>query len=204
MAGLTTLALLALSAADTAGKYVDQRRGAGAAVRQGDYEGDILDQNAGLAQQQAADSLARGREAEGRQRAQGRQLAGAQRAAFAASGVEIDSGSAADVMANDHALDELDAMTIRNNAAREAWGYQVQSNDYRRQADLARMSGRETASSLRSQSVSTLLTGAGSLASIYASAPKRITRGGTIPTVPAGSVRPTDPRRPGLGGRRSF
>lgn len=178
MAALSTLALLAMSTANTVGKFADQRRAAGAAERQGNYEGDMLDLNAGLAEQSAADATARGRQAETRQRRGMRQLAGAQRAALGASGVVLDSGSALDVVQNDQALGEFDALTIRNNAAREAWGYTVQADDYRRQAGMTRAAGRDTAKSLRRGSVSTLLSGAGELANIYASAPKSITRGG--------------------------
>lgn len=185
MAALSTMALLAMTAANTAGKFADQRRAAGAAERQGNYEGDLLDQNASLADRQGADVLARGREAEGRQRGASRRLAGAQRAAGAASGIDVNTGSARDVLEGDAQLGELEALMIRNNAAREAWGYQVQAGDYRRQSELARMSGRQDAQSLRRGSVSTLLSGAGELASIYAAAPKRISRGGTIPSVKA-------------------
>lgn len=192
MAALSTMALLAVSAAQTAGKFADQRRAASAAERQGNYEGDLLEQNAGLADIQAQDTLARGREDEGRQRRSNRQLAGSQRAALAASGVDINSGSAQDVVDSDAALGEFDAMTIRNNAARQAWGYQVQAADYRRNAAMARAGGHETTRSLRNGSVTTLLTGAADLANLYSAAPKRISRGGSVPS---GSGRPVDPRR---------
>ena len=39
-------------------------------------------------------------------------------------------------------LGELDAMTIRNNAAREAWGYKVQAADIRERARITRREGR--------------------------------------------------------------
>lgn len=182
MAGLSVLALMAMSTASTIGGALDQRRAGAAAERQGEYEGGLLDANAGLADAGAADAIARGREAEGRQRGQIRRLAGGQRAALGGSGIDIDSGSALDVVRNDATMGELDALTIRNNARREAWGYQVQASDYRRQAELARHAGREEGKARRRQSFSTLLTGAGDLASIYASAPKRISRGGSIPS----------------------
>jgi hypothetical protein len=38
-------------------------------------------------------------------------------------------------------LGELDALTVRTNAAREAWGYQVQAEDLRRHAQIARKEG---------------------------------------------------------------
>lgn len=172
MAAVSTLALLALSAATTAGKYSTQRSAASAADAEGNYTGDLLDRNAGVSDLQAADVLQRGREGELASRRGSRILHGDQRAALAASGVNIDSGSAADVQANDQALSELDALTIRNNARREAWGYQVQAADQRRQAGLARTAGKNAAQSMRRQSVGTLLAGAGELANLWSSAPK--------------------------------
>lgn len=191
MAGVTTFALLALSAAKTATTYADQRRAAGAAERQGNHEGDILDQNAHFSDLQAADVRRRGTSAELSVRRETRQLAGSQRAAMASQGIDINSGSARDVVENDQALSELDALTIRSNARRQAWGYEVQAYDQRRQADLARIGGRNQADSIRRQSVGTLLSGAGELASIYQAAPKKISRRGSVSTSPAPNPSPS-------------
>jgi hypothetical protein len=54
----------------------------------------------------------------------------------------------------------LDELTIRNNAAREAWGYKVQGIQQRREGDVAAITGDMTASGLRAQSWSDLLSGA--------------------------------------------
>lgn len=199
MSALSTLALLSLSAAQTAGRYGDQRRAAGAAERQGNYEGDLLDQNATMADRQAADAVARGHEGEQSTRRGMRLLSGSQRAAIGASGVMVDSGSARNVVEGDQELGELEALTIRNNAKREAWGYQVQADDYRRQGGMARTAGREKAAALRRQSTSTLLSGAGDLASIYATAPKGISRGGTVPSSRAGTPAASGYTRTGKG-----
>ena len=53
-------------------------------------------------------------------------LVQAQRTGYAASGVDINSGTAAQVQRNTQAQGDMDLMTLRANAAREAWGYQVQ------------------------------------------------------------------------------
>src|SRR3989304_3955374 len=50
-------------------------------------------------------------------------------------------GAAADVQADAAFQGELDALTIRTNAAREAWGYQVQAEDLRTRATIAREEG---------------------------------------------------------------
>lgn len=54
-----------------------------------------------------------------------------QRASLAANGMDVtDSGSALDLLATTKFLGSQDVNTIQNNAARQAWGYDVQaSND---------------------------------------------------------------------------
>lgn len=166
MAALTG-ALLALSAAGTASGFFGQRRAGKAAQQQGDYQGAILDQNAGVADQQAADAIVRGAEAEGRSRAGTSQLTGSQRAAMAAQGIDLNSGSAADVQSNDQALGDLDALAIRRNARREAWGFKTQAANDRAQANLARMGGAGAAASANNASVGTLMSGALDLYKTY-------------------------------------
>lgn len=155
-----TAALLALTAANTGTQVLAQRRAATGAEAQGNYEGAVADQNAGLADAQATDALARGAQAESRHRGGVRQLVGSQRAALAASGVDIGTGSAADVQADAASLGEFDALTIRNNARREAYGFQVDAANARARGAMARTAGRTTAASLRNQGWGTLLTGA--------------------------------------------
>jgi len=71
----------------------------------------------------------RAQEAEARIRQRGNKAVGAQRAAMAAQGIRLDTGSALDVQQETKAISELDALTIKNNALREAFGYGV-STDY--------------------------------------------------------------------------
>lgn len=168
MAALTA-ALAALTIGSTVSRFASDRRDAKTAQQQGDYEAQLYGMNAGLAEEQSRDAIARGHEAELKSRSGSRQLIGSQRAALAAQGIALDSGSAVDVVENDAALGELDALTIRNNAKREAWGFQTQATQYRQQGELARTSGRNTAKALRNRSVSTLLSGAGDLFSVYQS-----------------------------------
>lgn len=55
-------------------------------------------------------------------------LMGRQRAGFAASGVDVNTGSPLDVQADTARFGQLNQLTIRNNAAREAWGYTASAN----------------------------------------------------------------------------
>ena len=69
-----------------------------------------------------------------------------------ASGFKVDEGSFGDVLEQTAATGELDALTIRSNALREAWGHRVEAANYRYQADAAQK---------QSDFTKTLLTGGG-------------------------------------------
>ena len=101
--------------------------------------------NAGIGEAQAGDALARGRKDEHDFRVQGRGMIGTQRASLAAQGVTIDDGSALEIQADTGRQIELDALTIRNNAAREAWGFRVGAADSRNRGSIARAEGRNQA-----------------------------------------------------------
>lgn len=166
MAALTA-ALLGLTAAGGAMQFAAQRKAGAEARAQGNYEGDVLDLNATLADRNAADALDRGRLAENRQRGDVRGVLGAQRAAYAGSGVDLSSGSVADVQSDTARMGELDALTIRNNAAREAWGYQVEGAQLRSKAKFARQGGKNAQAGYTNQAVSTVLSTGASLISGY-------------------------------------
>lgn len=64
--------------------------------------------------------------AQSKARMQGTQMVAAQRFGYANSGIDEKTGTAAQVQGNTAAAAELDAQTIKNNAAREAWGLGLQ------------------------------------------------------------------------------
>jgi len=107
----------------------------------GRYNAAVAETNAALADMSAQDALARGTAEESRYRMNIRQLQGRQRAAIGSSGIER-SGTALQALTDTAAIGELDLLTIRNNAAREAFGYRTQGLNYRAQARLDRFSGR--------------------------------------------------------------
>lgn len=116
--------------------------------------------NARVADLQAEDALLRGAEQEQQFRTQVRQLIGRQRAGYAAQGVDVGVGSPVDVAGDTAYLGELDALTARNNAMREAWGYRVEAEDRRKAADVARKGGQAALTAARWGTASTIL-GAG-------------------------------------------
>jgi hypothetical protein len=160
MAAFSTIALAMLAGAGAVNQFAGQRKQAGIIEQEGQYAADIYGQNAALADLQATDAIARGAEAESRYRTQIKGLVGSNRANMAAQGIDVSTGSAVDVQRDVEAVGELDALTIKNNAAREAFGYRVEASQYRRQADLARLGARNQAKALRRASLGSLLTGA--------------------------------------------
>lgn len=150
MAGFTLSAIaLALAAGGTAASAVGQWKAGNAAKDAGAAAADVSesqaklqDYNASVAELQAKDALDRGAEAENQFRSQIRGAIGTQRTSFAAGNVDVSFGSAVDVQADAARLGELDALTIKTNAAREAWGFKVQAFDYRAQAAIDRKAGR--------------------------------------------------------------
>lgn len=92
-----------------------------------------LAQNARLAQMAALDAMARGNTEAGRVRMQGTQLARKQFVAYANSGVDPTQGTAARTQEQTAALSELDAQTVQNNAAREAWGFKAKASEFERE-----------------------------------------------------------------------
>lgn len=151
-------ASLAIGAYSTVSGFIGDRAAASAAERQGAYQADIYGLNASVAEQQAQDAIARGQLAEAHSRQGTRQLAGRQRAVAAAQGLAM-TGSIEQLQGETALLGEFDAMTIRNNARREAWGYQVEAQNDRMAASMARMGAANQAAALRARGTSTLLTG---------------------------------------------
>jgi hypothetical protein len=125
-------------------------------IKAGNAANRIGEFNARVAETQAADALARGAEDEHTFRAQVRGVIGSQRAGFSGQNVDVGGGSALDVQADAAFLGELDALTIRNNAAREAWGY-------RQEAENARLGGSQAQSASRWGAASSIVGGAASI-----------------------------------------
>jgi hypothetical protein len=91
-------------------------------------------------------------------------MVGAQRAGIAAGNIDVGYGSAVDVQADAAFLGELDALTIKTNAAREAWGYTVEAGDLRKRAAIARKTGYYAAQAGKSNASTAYLHGAGNIA----------------------------------------
>lgn len=95
--------------------------------QQGDYSSDMLQKNAAFKNKAADETEIVGNTSADWQRVKTKQAIGTQRTALAANGVDVNSGSASQLQDDTAMLGELDALTIQNNAAREAYGYRVQA-----------------------------------------------------------------------------
>lgn len=108
-----------------------------AAKKAGTAAKELAEFNAEIAERQAADALILGREEENRFRAGVRGLIGRQKAGFAGQNIDLGVGTPVDVVADSAFIGELDVITIKTNAARAAWGYTVQAENFRRGGNAA-------------------------------------------------------------------
>jgi hypothetical protein len=92
--------------------------------------------NAQVAQWQAQDALARGDRAVYQSRLKTNQLKGTQRARMAASGVDLGTGSALNILTDTEYFGEIDAATLKDNAAKEAWALRNQASNFTSESDL--------------------------------------------------------------------
>lgn len=129
--------------------------------------------NAKFAEMQERDTLRRGKDMASARKAEASRTKSSTRAKMAAQGIDIDSGSAADVQSDIELAGELDAIQIENNAYREAFGFKVDASQSRFAAKIAQISGDFKART-------TLLTSQGSaFGSAIGVASKAVGGGGT-------------------------
>jgi len=130
-----------------------------------EYQAQVASWNAHLADRRASDAITRGQTDEGTQRLKAAGIYSAQRATLAARGLDLGEGSALNILADTKFMGEVDALTIRNNAAREAYGYQYQAANDRFASDFYK--GRAGAESPLVAGGTSLLAGAGQVATSW-------------------------------------
>lgn len=147
------------SALAASGFGVQAVSGLGAAFAQsraasslGHYQTNQYDFNAQIADLQAQDATDRGDIAAQKEQKTVASTVGTERANLAGEGVQVDSGSAAEIQENTKEIGAQNVITIKNNAWREAWGYKTQALG-------AEASGQFAGLSASNISENTLLTG---------------------------------------------
>lgn len=110
-------------------------------VQAGKDQDRIERQNAKSAEAAAADASRRGAIEEDEHRNRVRALLGSQRATFGANNVDSNTGSPLGLLVETATRGELDALTIRNNAARESFGLKTEAKNARARGAAAKKSG---------------------------------------------------------------
>lgn len=120
----------------------------------------ISETNERIAEMRAKMARKRGGAAEARSRQRLKKIIGKQRAALAAQGISLEGGSAQDIQREARVVSELDALTIKTNAAREAFGFESA-------ARAASMEGRLAEQQAKIGAATTLITGGMRAAEAY-------------------------------------
>jgi hypothetical protein len=125
-------------------------------------QANIAEINARISEQAAQGELLKGEREEQRTRLNTAQLKSRQRAVMAASGVDLGSDSATNILTGTDVMGEIDANTVAANAVRSAWGYRTQASNYTTDAIVKR--GAAKGMSPTTAMASSLMGSAGSVA----------------------------------------
>lgn len=127
--------------------------------------------------QRAADARMRAAVEEGKARTAGTMAVSAARTAYAGAGVDPGEGSPATVEGDIRAGSELDALTLKANGARVAWGHETQAAYYEKAASDAWLQGGLSMGA-------TFLEGAAGMADYYSKNPSNKPKKRTSSTPP--------------------
>ena len=155
-----TLALGIMGAGMSAVGMIQQ---ADAANAQAGYQAQVAQNNAQIAENEAAYARAQGEKNAEAQKRKTMQVIGAQRAAMGASGAVVDAGSFMDVTLDTVERGTFDALALLEEGNRAAWRAENQSVNYQAQAGLFNASQRDPFASVGGS----LLSGAGQIGSNY-------------------------------------
>lgn len=106
------------------------------------YQAQVNQENAKIAQQNARETRQQGLEEERLQRMKTLQNIGSQQAAMAANGIDVTQGTPLDVIEDTAAIGELDALQTRYNFEKKALAFDQTANEYQNQANLDIISGK--------------------------------------------------------------
>lgn len=162
MCGPAAIALVAASSALSAYQTKEEVKANNKAA---EYNAQIAEHNAAVADEEAKQAQQAGDRQLKTLRIQGEQMKGAQKSALAASGVDVNTGSALTTLQDTARNVEYDALTTKYNTAVNVWQARNKSNEYSMQAQLSRMNKRNADKAVL---LSGLTSGVGSGASVYA------------------------------------
>lgn len=153
--------------------------GGQAAATAANYQAGVAQMNAQIAQQNAQFEQQKG-EAEAQQAGmKGRYQLGMTKAIQGASGIDVNRGSTVNVQRSESEITNMNEATIRNNAARKAWGFEVEGANDQAQAALDRMKASTSKTAGEFGAASSLLSAAGSVSSKWMNASDK----GAVPKI---------------------
>lgn len=171
MAGVANVALAAGAVAGIAGGVM----GGVSSYQQGkqqqayyNYQAQVQNENAKIAQNNAALERQQGIEEARLQRIKTAQAIGSQKTAMAANGVDITQGTAVDVLEDTAAMGELDALQTRYNYERKALSYETQANNFTNQGNLDVIAGQNAYSAGKINGLASGLDGISKAGSVAA------------------------------------
>ncbi len=129
------------------------------------YNAQVAENNAKIAKQNATFAGAEGAQHQEQQGLKNRATSASIRANQGASGIDVNSGSAADVQASQRMLGQLDVANIRANAVRKAYGFQTDAVSYQSEAALQRTNAKNATKAGYIGAASTLLSSAAGMQS---------------------------------------
>lgn len=106
------------------------------------YRAQVAKNNALIHGRNSDQALVEGQSEESRHRYKTAQLVGAQKAAQAANGVDVAFGSPVDVRTESATMGDYDALMIRYNSAKDAYGERLKAADSLAEAKMQRAAGR--------------------------------------------------------------
>lgn len=156
---------LVLSAVGTAVSAIGAISSADAQAQAASYQAQVARNNATIANQNAAYSVKAGEAQATAQGLKSRAELGSAVAGLAAGGVDVNSGSAADVQTTQREFGQLDTEQTRQNAQLQAYGYRSQSSNFTAEAALEQQKADQAPIAGAFTAAGDLLSGASSLGS---------------------------------------
>lgn len=170
MSGGIAAAGLVMAAIGTAVSVSGQMQQASAQKASANYQSEVAASNQQQATQNAQFTAASGQEQAAQQEMKTRAQVGAIAAGEASSGVDVNSPTSTDVRTSQGELGQLDAQTIKSNAARQAYGYEVEGTQFGNQAAAETATGQNAEMAGEFGASGGLLSGVGNASLNYAKA----------------------------------
>lgn len=160
-------AAVALLAVGTVVQTAGAIQSGNAANKIAGYQAQVAHNQAIIDEQNAIYALQAGDQDAATKSMEGAAAVGSIRAAQAASGIDVNTGSAVDVQASERIRSALDTETVRHNAQLRAYGYRSQAMADEAEAGLRRAEGAQAKKAGQIKGLGTLLSGASSVAGMW-------------------------------------